>query len=184
MLLTRIDAMDKAQALFETNLTRVPTEVEKQVAHLKELHEEKFSSIQTQFIERDARSDQTSKDAKVAVDAALQAAKEAVAKSETSTIKQIDQMTGMIQASNKGIDDKFQDVKDRLTRNEGKGAGMNAAWGYAIAAITAAALVIGLFWSIHTAQSPTTAQPQIIYVPAPSGTLIPTAPPNAQATQK
>ena len=188
LITTRLDSMDKAQSLFEENLSRVPTDTDKQISHLKELHdsklamslnnrelaiaaigvrldgmdkavdllqilsdkvmekvdekihslkdihEEKFGSIQLQFRERDVRTEQSSKDSKVAVDAALQAAKEAVgeqnkssalaiAKSEASTIKQIDQMTLMIQVSNKGVDDKFDDVKERLTRIEGKNEG-------------------------------------------------------------
>jgi len=189
---TRLDAMDKAQALFENNLSRVPTETDRQIQHLKELHgvrfgevhseliagrtilntrmdamdkavvllqaisdtapskidekiaslhgihDEKFSSIGTQFRERDVRTEQSSKDSKVAVDAALQAAKEAVgeqnkssalaiAKSEASTTKQIDQLGQLIQSTTKGVDDKFQDVKDRLTRIEGKTEGQKAA---------------------------------------------------------
>jgi hypothetical protein len=195
LITTRLDSMDKAQSLFEENLSRVPTDTDKQISHLKELHdskflqlesslamslnnrelavaaigvrldgmdkavdllqvlsdkvmekvdekihslkdihEEKFGSIQVQFRERDVRTEQSSKDSKVAIDAALQAAKDAVgeqnkssalaiAKSEASTIKQIDQMTLMIQVSNKGVDDKFDDVKERLTRIEGKNEG-------------------------------------------------------------
>lgn len=141
LVFTRLDAMDKAMELFNANITRVPTDTDKQISHLKELvferfnvELERFSSIATQFAERDVRTEQTAKDSKVAVDAALQAAKEAVgeqnkssalaiAKSEASTVKQIDQMSLLIQTGNKAIDDKFDDIKDRLTRIEGKGEG-------------------------------------------------------------
>ena len=37
LLEARIEALGKAQALFETNLTRLPTEVDKQIGQLKEL---------------------------------------------------------------------------------------------------------------------------------------------------
>lgn len=87
------------------------------------------------------RTEQSSKDSKVAVDAALQAAKEAVgeqnkssalaiAKSETATTKQIDQLGILIQNNTKAFDDKISDLKDRLTRIEGMGQGASAMWGW------------------------------------------------------
>src|SRR4026207_2120579 len=85
LVVTRLDAMDKAMDIFSDNLTRAPTEVDKQISHLKELmietfavHMEQFASIPPHFRERDVRGEQSAKDSKVAVDAALQAAKEAV----------------------------------------------------------------------------------------------------------
>ncbi len=41
---TRLDAIDKATNLFQENLTRVPTDTDKQIQHLKELHDEKFTA--------------------------------------------------------------------------------------------------------------------------------------------
>ena len=188
VVFTRLDGMDRAIVLFNENITRVPTDTDKQIQHLRELHEskfeavglgldgvrasldtrladrdkaiqllqaiadsmpervdekigslkenheEKFSSIQVQFRERDVRTEQSSKDSKVAVDAALQAAKEAVgeqnkssssaiAKSEAATAKQIDQIMQLIQSGNKATDDKIGDIKDRITRLEGRGEG-------------------------------------------------------------
>src|SRR5580658_3724506 len=69
-----------------------------------------FAGIQTQFIERDTRVEQTAKGSKEALDAALQAAKEAVgeqnksnsvaiAKSEAATNKQMDQLSANITQS-------------------------------------------------------------------------------------
>jgi hypothetical protein len=192
VVFTRLDGMDKAISLFNDNITRVPTDTDKQISHLKELHgtmieaakehigsvlqpifvrldemsravrlvqdiadrfparvdekimalqgihDEKFHSIAVQFTERDARTEQTSRDSKVAVDAALQAAKEAVAeqnrssalaiaKSETATVKQIDQQGLLIQTATKALDDKIDDIKERLTRIEGKGEGVSVA---------------------------------------------------------
>lgn len=142
---TRLDGMDKAIRLLQDTADKFPARIDEKITALKEVHQqkfeamfdtniEKFSSIQTQFRERDVRAEQSSKDSKVAVDAALQAAKEAVgeqnkssalaiAKSETATVKQIDQLATLIQSMTKGFDDKIGDVKDRLTRIEGKGEG-------------------------------------------------------------
>jgi hypothetical protein len=138
---TRIDAMDKATELLRENISVVPTEMDRQVTHLREYmvariestqvaRDERFHSIDLQFKERDTRTDQSSRDSKVAVDAALQAAKEAVgeqnkssalaiAKSETSTTKQIDQLQTLIQTNNDATSDKINDIKARLDRGEG-----------------------------------------------------------------
>jgi uncharacterized protein (UPF0335 family) len=130
----RLDGMDKAITLLQDIFDRVPRLTDEKIAALRSLHEERLASIQVQFRERDVRTEQTSKDSKVAVDAALQAAKEAVgeqnkssalaiAKSETSTTKQIDQLVAQIASQTKNFDDKIGDVKERLTRIEGGAVG-------------------------------------------------------------
>jgi len=134
----RLAGMDKAIELLQNIADRLPVSMDSKVANLRLLHEEKFLSIQTQFVERDTRSERESKDNKVAVDAALQAAKEAVgkqqesgdkaiAKSEAATIKQIDQINTSIGASNKTLDDKIDDVKERITRLESEDRGHQTA---------------------------------------------------------
>jgi tetrahydromethanopterin S-methyltransferase subunit G len=134
LLESRLRAMDTAIQLLQSINDRVPANIDEKISALREIQDEKFTSIQLQFRERDVRTEQTSKDSKVAVDAALQAAKEAVgeqnkssalaiSKSEASTVKQIDQMGLLIQTGQKAVDDKFSDVKDRLTRIEGKDVG-------------------------------------------------------------
>ena len=164
---TRLDGMDKAIRLLQDTADKFPARIDEKISALREVHEqrfdeisnthgEKFNSIQTQFKERDVRSDQSSKDQKVAVDAALQAAKEAVgeqnkssglaiAKSETATMKQIDQLGVLIQTTTKAFDDKISDLKERITRIEGAGAGMHALWGYVLGAIGLAVLLYNSF---------------------------------------
>lgn len=143
LLATRLDGMQKAADLVQANVDRHPTLAEKQVQHLREVCEEKFSSIETQFLERDTRTEQTSRDSKVAVDAALQAAKEAVgeqnkssalaiAKSEAATTKQIDQIVTLINVSNGATNDKIEDIKERITSIEGRSKGIGDSIGMII----------------------------------------------------
>ena len=124
---TRLSGMDKAVELLQAARDRIPAEIRGRCDDLKELLLEKFDSIAVQFRERDVRIEQardavkaaldtTSRDSKLAIDAALQAAKEAVGKSETSTIKQIDAQ---------GL--RIDDLKERITRIEGEGRGQLAA---------------------------------------------------------
>jgi hypothetical protein len=118
----------------QVTASNLPHRIDEKISSLARIHEEKFHSIETQFIERDVRTESSARDSKVAVDAALQAAKEAVAeqnrssalaisKSEASTIKTIDQMGLLIQTGNKSVDEKIDDVKQRLVRIEGWGEG-------------------------------------------------------------
>jgi len=130
----RIDAVERAGVLLQVIADRTPAQIDDKVANLKTLHDERFRSIQLQFDERDVRTEQTSRDSKVAVDAALQAAKEAVgeqnkssalaiAKSDAATTKQIDQLGTLIQSTIAGINAQISDQKERLTRIEGEGSG-------------------------------------------------------------
>lgn len=134
LLFTRLEGMDRATDLLHANFTQVPSDVDRAVTHLKDLHDERFTSIETQFRERDVRVEQTARDTKVAVDAALQAAEKAanaqygsfaqsIEKSEAATAKQIDALNAALQAAAGALDAKINDSKDRLTRIESYGIG-------------------------------------------------------------
>lgn len=131
---TRLDGMDKATGLVQNLADNLPSKIDEKVAAAHQIQEEKFKSIQIQFIERDVRMDQSSNDQKVAIAAALAAVKEAggkqnessdkaVAKSETATSKQMDQIMQLIVSGREAMDDKLNDVKERLTRVEGNSEG-------------------------------------------------------------
>jgi hypothetical protein len=203
LVFTRLDAMDKAVALFSTNLTRVPTDVDKQVGNLKELLFERFNrvttqfeGIQLQFIERDVRTEKSAEDSKIAVDAALQAAKEAVgkqqesnslaiSKSEGATTKQLDQINVNLQTINAALNDKIDDVKNRLTIQDGKGLGAGALWGVIATAAGIVIAVMAIYVGsrgknesqvtppappIIYVQPPPAAAPPVVIQPGPGGT--------------
>lgn len=153
VLETRLEGMDKAINLVQLQRDVFPAKVQVEVGHLQKLHQEKFDSITTQFRERDTRAEQTSRDAKIAVDAALQAAKEAVgeqnksnalaiAKSEATFTKQIDQIGVLVSSMGKGFDDKVDDIKGRLTAIESQKKGAGDVWAIWFAA-TGFAIGIG-----------------------------------------
>jgi hypothetical protein len=134
ILQARLDGMDRAAVVLSETVNRTPTEIQTQIAHLKELHDEKFrsiavqsgerfSSIELQFRERDVRTEQAAKAGKEALDAALLAAKELVtqqneanrgeaAKTEQNFTKQIDAQAARI-----------DELKERIDRGEGNTAG-------------------------------------------------------------
>jgi len=138
LLSSRLNGMDKALDLVHENYVRIPSDTDKQISSLKELLFDKVvaleKAIQLQLHERDIRTEQSSAHSRLAIDAALQAAKElvgeqnrasgtAITKSETAVNKQMEQFSLLIQTVQKSVDDKFGDMKDRITRSEGSGSG-------------------------------------------------------------
>jgi phage-related tail fiber protein len=130
LLEARINAVEEAAHHRYEDLRRVPTETDRQVVHLKELFNEKLTSVQKQFDERDIRSQASEDAAKVAVNAALQAQKEAasaqndsnaaaITKSEAATIKQIDGILALLNSNTIGTNDKITTINARLDRGDG-----------------------------------------------------------------
>ncbi len=186
----RVVSVDTAVKLLQGLVAQQPALVDAKLENLRILHEEKFKSIQTQFLERDVRAEGSAKDQKVAVDAALQAAKEAVGeqnkssalainKSETATNKQIEQMGLLITTATKGIDDKISDLKDRLTAIESGTLGGHKVKddSRATIAIVVAALValfeVASFFRTSKIEVP----PIVVNVPAPQQPALPQSAP-------
>lgn len=152
----RFAALDKATVLNASDVARVSTVVEAQTAHLRsdvdqhllslrellleriahtaDVMAEKFSGIDTRFLERDERTAQAAQESRISLDAALAAAKEAVSeqnkantlaigKSEGATQKQIDSNAVNAATEIRALEDKISDMKERLDRAEGRIAG-------------------------------------------------------------
>lgn len=178
---TRLGSMDKAQELFQSNLTRIPTETDRAVGRLQELHNEKFRGIDVQFKERDTRVEQTAKDGKVSIDAALSAAEKAVAKQnesnalaiakqEAAFTKQIDQQYLQNATSFKSLDDKIADLKTQLSTISGRSGGVADSWGYLVGIIGASGVIFGGFIAFNNRRRdvtpPVTVPPGYVLVPA------------------
>lgn len=134
LIFTRLDGMDKALIVFTDTLHRVPSDVDRQVGALRELvyetfksYDGMFSAIDTRLHERDVRFAQAAENNRDSVAAALQAQREsvteqnrasetAIAKAETATMKQIDQIHLLLQTASAGLDGKINDIKDRMTK--------------------------------------------------------------------
>lgn len=121
---------DERYHLFETKFANV----DKQFTERYNLFQGKFDGVEKQFLERDERANLIANSAAKAIEAALISAKAAVDKqneafqlsinkSEASTTKQIDQLATLVSTLTKGFDDKLNDLKDRITRNEGSDSG-------------------------------------------------------------
>jgi hypothetical protein len=120
VLVERLEGMDRATRLLNETVTRVPTAVQTEVAHLNGLMEEKFSSVQTQFLERDTRQERESRDNKIAVDAAFAAQKDSAAREGEANAKAIEKSEKATEKIIDAIGDKIDDLKDRLIAIEAR----------------------------------------------------------------
>ena len=125
----RLRAIDVATRLLNETVNRVPTDVTKEVTHLRELMDERLASVAIQFKERDTRSERESRDNKVAVDAAFAAQKEAAAKQDEGNLKAIDKSERATQetiktnaelsrADVRALAGTVDDLKDRVVKME------------------------------------------------------------------
>jgi hypothetical protein len=138
----RLDSMEKISKDVEITITRhvdiaaknVSDLTEAKIESLKLLHEEKFVGVGTRFTELGTRLTQSDTYKQTALDAALKAAqtlvdlqndntKDSITKTEQLFTKQVDGLTSVI-----------DDMKDRLTVIEARGAGRGDLWGYIIGA--------------------------------------------------
>jgi cation transport regulator ChaB len=152
----RLRAIDVATRLLNETVNRVPTDVTKEVTHLRELMDERLTSVSIQFKERDTRSERESRDNKVAVDAAFAAQKEAAAKqdegnakainkSEMATAETINKLSELFRTSAGALSDKIDDLKARVGALENLKQGGRETLGgiYALAAFLLCVLLIG-----------------------------------------
>ena len=130
----RLDGMDKAIILLQKVVDRSPSiaEVALSVEALKEL-------TQVRFTERDTRTEQVSKSDKIAVDAALQAQKEAAGKQADNFSELINKNEQLFLTQIKSLEGKVDLLQQRLDRGEGHTKGIGDSWGWLIAAIGAGA---------------------------------------------
>lgn len=194
-LTIRFEASDKAITLLQANVDKEPkpANVQANVDALKGLLLEKFEGVHTQFIERDTRVEQSSRDGKLAIDAALQAAKEAVgeqnrssalsiSKSEAATSKQIDQQSALITGATGGLDDKIDDLKERMARIEAGSVVKTQAdtsqlqanqfsQSYVVAIIGALIGIGGLFIALNQTPKVAPASAERIIIDQPEGML-------------
>jgi hypothetical protein len=166
VLIERLDAIDTATKLLNETVNRVPTDVQREVLHLRELTEEKLASVDKQFLERDTRSERESRDNKVAVDAAFAAQKEAAAtqdsnnqkmydKSEKSTEDKISKLAELFKTTTDSLAAKIDDLKERISETDKKANGLSQqkvgatdTRAFAFAALAAVVGVIGIVVAI------------------------------------
>lgn len=113
----RLRGIDEATKLRLPGVDAISSQINEKVGRLKDVHDEKFHSIGTQFTERDTRSERESTDNKVAVDAAFAAQKEAAAKQDEANAKAIDKSEKATAETIKTNQELSRAVTDGLTKD-------------------------------------------------------------------
>jgi len=148
----RLRGLESLVDFLRSAVDKMPATVADNINQLNSLQREKFNTVETRLETGEKYRIEQKKDTKDAVDAALAAAKEAVkeqtsaseraiAKSETNTTKQIDQIGVLISTQNKAVDEKINDIKERLDRGEGHSTGVADGWGLLVGIVMAIAAV-------------------------------------------
>jgi hypothetical protein len=151
----RFDAYERAH---ETKHRERATEVEKAIQHLTELAAERFagvsdrfSGIQLQLAERDARIQESTQASKDAIAAALAAQKEAVTKSELNTKEQIAAITTQNATTVASLESKIENVKELITGAgnvqagaTGRTAGLDLAASRTLTVVGIVAVILGI----------------------------------------
>lgn len=178
VLETRLAAMDTATALvamklegltreFNDRLEKQRRERLEQLAATREIMmaqleivravgDERFAAVAVQFGERDIRTEKAAQEARISLDAALAAAKEAVGeqnksntlaidKSDRNTKEKIDSLVIQISTSIDSLNDKILELRRAVDRSEGKSQGGAAIWAGAIGVAIVVVAVIGLY---------------------------------------
>jgi hypothetical protein len=113
VLKERLRGIDRATEVLNETVNRVPTDMQQEVGHIRELMSEKFRSIGTQFAERDTRQERESRDNEVKVNAAFAAQKEIAEKESAASRMAIDKSEKSVQETIKAVTDTVRDLKDR-----------------------------------------------------------------------
>lgn len=156
---SEFEAIKTAVKLVQANADKSPTtaELNQLVIGQEKVNTERFNSIAQQFAERDTRIEQSAINAKLAIDAAFQAADKAVNAAllaaekavgmQTSTATQqiasvvrlaekaVEGTDSKIDEMRKAYDMRLNDLRDQVQRGEGHSKGIDASWGYLIGAV-------------------------------------------------
>jgi hypothetical protein len=178
--------LEERKSAYLANMAATKEWASTQIDGLARLSSDRFDGVERQFKEADARSQRTYESATNAVRAAMEAQKEltstvdranreAVSKSESATLKQIDGIGTQLRTVAGALTDKIDAINSRLDRGEGIGAGKasDTARNIAIGALVIAALGVGLAYfnsqHINLSSQPRLSAPAITGEPKEAG---------------
>jgi hypothetical protein len=108
----RLAGIDTATRLLAETITRVPTTLQSEIAHVKSLVDERFSSVGTQFAERDER-----------VALILATNEKAIDKSDSETRQTISKLQDLFETKVDALSKQLDDLQGRIDRGEGRDTG-------------------------------------------------------------
>ena len=126
----------------------------REIEHLRELLEGQIKATNARIDSEKELTNALFRASTENVATAFTAAKEAVGKHEADTTKQLDRLRDMIAVGEAAVAQRFEDLKGRLDRGEGKGAGMGAAGALIATAIGVVGTLVGIGLAIFAFSKP------------------------------
>jgi hypothetical protein len=139
---TRFSATEHSVDLIRVRIESVIGLIDEKITHLKDLTDEKFTGIGTRFAEARYLTEQTSRNDKLALDAALQAQKEDVGKQNDSNNASISKTEVLFTKQIDGLNDKIDDIKSRFIANDSQLKGKTEGVGMIGAVVIGAAFIV------------------------------------------
>lgn len=144
---SQLDSIKESLGIMRDKIDHAPVLIDEKIGHLKDLADEKFNGISIRFAEARYLTEQTSRNDKLALDAALQAQKEDVGKQNDSNNASISKTEVLFTKQIDGLNDKIDDIKSRFIAGDSQIRGKAEGIGLA------GALIIGASFVISTAIS-------------------------------
>lgn len=181
---TRLNAMDKAQEKFESNLQRVPSETDKAIMQLRQVMDQALLRVDSRFSASDAAVQAALAAAKEVIAVQQRAGSDAIDKAERATAKQIDQIAALFQTAAVGLEGKISDIKDRITIIEsvkaGQGEQRTSSQGLQVQWVGIIGLIFGvivgvggLVVGLTTDEPPSSQVVERVIIPTPTPTPTP-----------
>lgn len=145
---TRFGATEHSIDLIRVRIETVITIIDEKIEHLKALTDEKFNGIGTRFAEARYLTEQTSRNDKIALDAALQAQKEDVSKQNDSNNASIFKSEVLFTKQIDGLNDKIDDIKSRFIAGDSNMKGKTEGIGMIGAVAVGASFIISSLVSV------------------------------------
>lgn len=139
---TKFSGIEQLQVHIKDIIDRLPSVIDEKIANLKDLSDEKFAGIATRFAEARYLTEQTSRNDKLALGAALQAQKEDVGKQNDSNNASISKTEVLFTKQIDGLNDKIDDIKSRFIAGDSQIRGKTEGVSMIGALILGAAFVI------------------------------------------
>jgi hypothetical protein len=121
---TRLDAMDMAAKVLHDDYTRIPTELDRQIKHLRELLEEKIGGATEKTVSLDRVVQTRLAGSQTALNAAMAAADKVTQKIEINFGAVMAEMKAGMTKQIDTIKESIDDLKGRLDRGEGVSRGV------------------------------------------------------------
>jgi hypothetical protein len=126
----------------------------REIGHLRELVEGQVAALNARM---DAQKELTEAQFRASTEnvaTAFTAAKEAVGKQDADTTKQLDRLADVIRTVEGSVAQRFEDLKGRMDRGEGKGAGFGAAGALIAGVIGVVGTLVGIGLSLFAFNKP------------------------------